>query len=99
MSDPVIERAKKLRERLGDVVRELEYVAKASEGSKQKLAEMDAQTCREAAEMLATLGIEVTRLRLGIGHLFYGRMDRIELNRMTKNWNDSPQTPEASHDR
>jgi len=94
-TDPVIRDAIRLRDRLLDVTKEHDYKARAAtHKSTIECAEMDAQTCRAAAAMLEKLGTEVTRLRLGIGHLHYGMMDRLELNQMTKNWNADPAKPD-----
>ena len=89
MTDPVIQQARKLRDSLLDVAKEHDIRSESPSTSSvaAELAKMDAQTCRSAAEMLAKLGTEVTRLRLGIGHFDYGQMPRRELVQMSKTWN------------
>lgn len=82
-SEPVIAAAIKLRDRLGDVAKEIGY----RRDGNAELNAMDAKVCADAAAMLEKLGTEVTRLRLGIGHLYYGRLDRTELWNMSRNWN------------
>ena len=91
-SDPVIERAKKLRNSLLDTAKEFDYIAVTANAKgnvlKFELAQMDAKVCRDAAEMLEKLGLEVDRLRQGIGCNYYtGSPDRNRLYRMTQNWN------------
>jgi hypothetical protein len=72
--DPVIERAIKLRDRLLDCAKEFDFNAlRYMKLGAREAVEEDAKACREAAEMMAKLGTEVTRLRLGIQHFYYGR--------------------------
>ena len=94
--DAVMRKAIKQRDLLLECAREFRhYGAMARTNTGREMAERDAKACEDAAEMMAKLGTEVTRLRQGIGCFFCGRLDRIELNAMTKNWNgDKP--PDAA---
>lgn len=95
-TDPVIREAIKLRESLEDTAKEFDIVEQEAvrDGKKAKAlcANMDARRIREAMDMLAKLGTEVTRLRLGIEHAADPRagMSLKELNNMTKSWNCDP---------
>jgi precorrin-6x reductase len=87
-SDQVIERAIKLRDQLLECAKEFDiHALRYTRPGARKAVESDAKACREAAEMMAKLGTEVTRLRLGIQHFDHGRIDRFELREMVENWN------------
>ncbi len=85
-NDAVIREAIKLRDRLIDVGKEIGY-RDARTPAAIELRAMDQKTVADAAEMMAKLGREVTRLRLAILHFDHGRMDRFELRGIVKNWN------------
>ena len=95
-TDPVIREAIKLRDSLEDTAKEFDIIEQEaiSEGKKPKAlcANMDARRIRDAIDMLAKLGTEVTRLRLGIEHAADPRagMSLKELTNMTKSWNCDP---------
>ena len=50
-------------------------------------ATFEKNTCVRSAEMLQTLGTEVTRLREAIGCFLYGRLDRNDLRKISETWN------------
>ena len=83
MTDATTKAAIKIRDRLNEVATEL----KRRLDGLPELNRMDARTCEDAALMLEKLGTEVTRLRLGIGCYRYGRLSRVDLFAMTRNWN------------
>ena len=88
MTDPVIAEAIKLRDKLLECAKEFRHhgvMARTDAG--KKMAEFDALICEASAEMMAKLGTEVTRLRLGIQHFDHGRMDRLELRKFPNSWN------------
>ena len=92
MTDPVIKDAIKLRDGLLEAAKEFRILARrADRQTTRELREFDADCCEAAAKMMAKLGTEVTRLRLGIGHHLSGQMplDRHELRKMTVDWNDA----------
>lgn len=91
MTDPVIRVAINLRDRLRETERELRILAStATHPATRTMRGFDADSCRDAALMLEKLGTEVTRLRLGVGHFFYGWMSRVDLGRMARCWNSDP---------
>jgi len=93
MSDEVIRRSIWLRDQLLQCAKEFDYAAqKTQHASAKRMAEHDKATCEGAAEMLAKLGTEVTRLRLVIQHFDAGRMTRFELRSAVENWNGDPAT-------
>jgi hypothetical protein len=93
MTDPVIVKAIQLRDQLVSCADELAIQARIGRNSSaRELAAMEAQSCRDAAEMLEKLGTEVSRLRLAIGHFRYGRLARGALEAMANNWNGDPRT-------
>lgn len=86
--DPVITQARNLRDGLQSAAVEFRRIAaRSSHTATKELAEIDARICLDAAKMLQKLGTEVTRLRLGIGHYKYGKLDRLDLIKMATNWN------------
>jgi hypothetical protein len=89
VDDPIIAQATKLRDGLLSAAKEFRYIgARSTRAATQELTEHDAKTCEDAAKMLRKLGIEVTRLRLAIGHYSYGKLSRADLISMVGNWND-----------
>ena len=89
MNDPIISQAAKIRDGLISAAKEFRFLGDRSTITNTKeLMEHDAKTCEDAEKMLRKLGIEVTRLRLGIGSYSYGRIARADLIGMTENWND-----------
>lgn len=88
MLDPIIAQAAKLRDGLISAAKEFHFLgARSASAHTKELMEYDAKTCEDAEKMLKKLGIEVTRLRLGIDHYSYGHLSRADLIRMTDNWN------------
>jgi len=53
----------------------------------QELVDYEMGLGKDAAELLMKLGLEVTRLRLGIQHYEVGRLDKRTLCLMAQNWN------------
>lgn len=93
MTDPVIQEAIKLRDRLKDAAKEFRILEKrATHKATKKMAGRDAEACEESALMLQKLGTEVTRLREGIGCFKYGQLSRFDLIKMRDNWNDDSET-------
>lgn len=87
MSDEIIQKAIEIRDRLVEVRKEIIIHGQMAKSSSAKtLAKMDAATVGDAIALLAKLGTEVERLRLGIGHFHYGRMSANDLYKMTKKW-------------
>lgn len=89
MDDPVIDKAKLLHKQLLDTAQEFRYkINRSNSFAAMDLAKHDAEVCEAASKMLRKLSLEVTRLRLGIGHYQYGRLSRADLINLTENWND-----------
>ena len=81
--DETIQRAKRLRDSLLDVSTEFHL----RRDGNLELNKMNASFCRDAADMLRTLGTEVERLRMAIGCFEYGRMSREDLVKIPLSWN------------
>lgn len=73
MSDATMKKAIRIRDQLRTLVFARDQISK--------------DICRDAAEMLQTLGTEVTRLREAIGHHYYGRLSQGELMKISETWN------------
>ncbi len=90
MTDPIIDQAIKLSNGLLAAAKEFRYIGGPSATAVTKeLMEHDAKTCEDAAKMLQKLSMEVTRLRLGIGHYKYGMLNRSNLIQMAESWNEN----------
>ena len=80
--------AKRLAGCLKDVANELRIRGRAAANpNASELANLDAQSCEDAAALLQVYDTEIERLRQGIGCFHYGRLEGAALTKMCKTWN------------